>query len=182
MLIATILILEYYFLSVASTKLPSHLHSSSGTNNQWHRWGCLKSDKGGKRQWGDVSESSTNPCFFQNNSVRWTIQQDGTDNGTFLNDIQVQQYLNPTRDCGNAQGGRCTQNEPCTPCQLSKRIEFGDRWARCQSCSTKYMGDCNFVHGVGPYCYKSATSRDVIPCKKCCTEPIPMFEKNGTCY
>ena len=71
--------------------------------------------------------------------------------------------------------------DPCSPCELEKVLAFGV--TRCETCSVFNDGDCNFVPGVGPYCWESPDyderggSRKVVPCKQCCTEP---YQKDGT--
>ena len=88
----------------------------------------------------------------------------------------------PQRDCNSARGGRCSPGQPCTPCEWSRKEEFGERWSRCSICNSNNVGKCNFVPGVGPYCYKSATSREVVPCTKCCTEKVLEFDDDGICF
>ena len=53
---------------------------------------------------------------------------------------------------------------------------------RCRTCSSQNDGECNFVLGKGPYCPVSPDSKDVEPCKKCCTEPAPAYDSDGYCY
>jgi len=85
------------------------------------------------------------------------------------------------RDCKKGQAARCTRQDPCSPCELEKVLAFGV--TRCETCSVFNNGDCNFVPGVGPYCWESPDyderggSRKVVPCKQCCTEP---YQKDGT--
>ena len=81
-----------------------------------------------------------------------------------------------------ARKASCTKAKPCTPCEIDHMIPFGDRWTRCQSCSADVSEKCNFVPEVGPYCFKSVTSREVGPCKKCCTDGAPVFDDEGVCH
>ncbi|GMH72951.1 hypothetical protein TrRE_jg9278 [Triparma retinervis] len=85
------------------------------------------------------------------------------------------------RDCGGGLQSRCSLSQPCTPCEISRKGEFGARWSRCAMCSTSNLGKCSFVPEEGPYCYESATSRKVVPCTKCCTEPTLFFDGEGNC-
>ncbi|GMI45805.1 hypothetical protein TrCOL_g10949 [Triparma columacea] len=85
------------------------------------------------------------------------------------------------RDCQSGKKSRCSLSEPCTPCELERKSEFKERWSRCAQCSTSNTGKCGFVPDEGPYCFKSATSREVVPCTKCCTEPTLFFDEEGNC-
>ena len=107
------------------------------------------------------------------------------------------------RDCQSGKKSRCSLSEPCTPCELERKSEFKERWSRCAQCSTSNTGkvsrktkpptpsnawthpasppQCGFVPDEGPYCFKSATSREVVPCTKCCTEPTLFFDEEGNC-
>jgi hypothetical protein len=38
------------------------------------------------------------------------------------------------------------------------------------------------VPDVGPYCFKSALSREVIPCQVCCTEAAAQYDEDGVCF
>ena len=57
------------------------------------------------------------------------------------------------RDCKFGQKDKCTRQNPCTPCELDKLVAFDA--TRCETCSVFNRGDCNFVPGVGPYCWES---------------------------
>ncbi len=86
----------------------------------------------------------------------------------------VDPFISSFRDCHQAQPPTCTYDNPCTPCDISRREEFLESligWSRCRACSlANNDGECNFVEGVGPYCWKDALAWEVVPCKKCCTE------------
>ena len=108
------------------------------------------------------------------------------------NTMEIEPYISAARDCHQAQRRHCSLSQPCTPCELSRRDEFlhssdssrhDDGWSRCQACSVRNgYGDCNFVAGVGPYCWKNAERLDVVPCKTCCTENLAMYDAEGACY
>jgi hypothetical protein len=80
---------------------------------------------------------------------------------------------NKKRDCNRMQGEYCTPAEPCAPCEVETLLKFpgvwGESW-RCRKCSSSYTGDCNFVEHIGPYCKKDPFSREIVPCKRCCSE------------
>ena len=100
------------------------------------------------------------------------------------------------RDCEVAQPPACTIQNPCTPCEVESALTFGlapigrepssggmgrmeapilnrtGIWKRCVTCSPQNTGDCNFIEGVGPYCFESPGSRHAIPCKRCCSEGV----------
>jgi hypothetical protein len=131
-----------------------------------------------------VNASNGNDPFFQqcrNNEDRTT-----TYNFVMSADaseiVKRVRYLPSTRDCTYAKGASCTHDSPCTPCGIDRAEEFGSRWKRCVSCSPQNSGKCNFVPEIGPYCFKSALSREVVPCKTCCTDGTPLFDADGICW
>lgn len=144
--------------------LSAVLFETGTTTNYEHRWDCLQSSKGGKRMRGDKSAVSVNPCFANRTS--------------YLN--YQEKYIDDTRDCSSFRGSLCTLESPCVPCELDKAIEFGDVWKRCNSCNGTNH-NCDFVEGVGPYCYVSVKDLSRIePCSTCCTRPNPLiFENNN---
>ena len=170
---------QYWELSNAAITLPFNFQ------RDMYRWECLYSAKGGKRPFDDSRDLYKNPCFnVVSNDCVVNHNETMNDelNTTTCNVNHVPKYINDTRDCEYGKRSTCTKNSPCVPCGMKYKKEFGDRWKRCKSCSEeRYKNSCNFVKGVGPYCFKSATSRDVIPCVECCTKAIPIFV-NGTCY
>jgi len=74
------------------------------------------------------------------------------------------------RDCTTGQGGFCTKEEPCTPCDtFVKPFEFDGivYEGYCEQCSDSYVGYCNFQGGdKGPYCREFDGT--VAPCQRCC--------------
>lgn len=100
--------------------------------------------------------------------------------------IVPEPFISTTRDCERAQRGLCSLSQPCTPCEISRFREFHNSqhgWSRCQTCalSNRY-GDCSFVDGVGPYCWKDADFSNVVPCRKCCTDGVAVFDDDGVCH
>ena len=171
-----------FLLSETATRLP--------IGKRILRWECLNSSKGGKRPYGDTGEDFLNPCYNRTNETS------SADAGTFPfaslcstsdtdGDISKSEYIPATRDCQHAQTSLCALENPCTPCELSRRDEFHNSergWDRCQACSLRNNhGECNFKDGVGPYCWKDAESWEVVPCKICCTEGTPV-QADGVCY
>lgn len=161
---------------------------------------CLYSDKGGKRPLGSIANEYINPCF-NSSAVNSTNIVDQIDTATMHgfpdypspmcqsqkpNHLFQDLFISATRDCQQAQRGECSASEPCTPCEISRFTEFhgsSKGWTRCQSCvpENRY-GDCSFVDGVGPYCWKDAVSLDVVPCKRCCTDGAAVYDEDGICY
>lgn len=86
------------------------------------------------------------------------------------------------RDCSRGRGAVCSKDNPCTPCGLDRAEEFGDRWARCKTCTGNKDGDCGFVQDVGPYCFATGFGSQVVPCERCCTEDVLAFDDDGVCY
>ena len=172
------------FAIIYLLRLLSNASISVGTNNRRsnksiRRLECLYSNKGGKRPFGDTGDEYRNPCY--NSSLGYEHR---------VNEIEP--YISAARDCHQAQRKHCSLSQPCTPCELSRRDEFhnsdssrhDDGWSRCQACSVRNgNGDCNFVVGVGPYCWKNAERLEVVPCETCCTERyVAMFDAEGACY
>ena len=141
---------------------------------------CLYSNKGGKRPFGDTSDEYRNPCYNSSLGYEHRVNE------------EIEPYISAARDCHQAQRKHCSLSQPCTPCELSRRDEFhssdssrhdADGWSRCQACSVRNgYGDCNFVAGVGPYCWKNEERLEVVPCETCCTENVAMFDAEGACY
>jgi hypothetical protein len=189
--IALMLGIQYYYLVSVSSFLPASRFYIY--NVDVRRVDCEKSSKGGKRALNSYQQYDVNPCFCVSGagtcvsvttglvlSTNSSCPTDGSYKCTSLDgagDISV--YLGYDRNCNGGQGVSCTQDQPCYPCELDAVVAFQSE--RCRTCSTDFKGDCNFVEGVGPYCYSSPNSRKVVPCKKCCTEPITQIV-NGTCY
>ena len=171
-----------------------------------HRLECLYSDKGGKRPLGSTTKEYINPCF-NSSAVNITdvieIEDINTTNmhgfhdfsasmcpsqrlKTTTNNMGQGPFISVTRDCQKAQREECSISEPCTPCETSRFNEFhssSKRWSRCRSCApSNGYGDCSFVDGVGPYCWKDAISLDVVPCKICCSDGKAVFDEDGICY
>ena len=172
----------------------------SGVNVR--RLDCLYSRKGGKRPMGDVGDVYRNPCYSPaaaTNSSFLNITAAAEDNNTVTirsrsGDISTsmcdpsntnEPYISAARDCQNSQRGQCSVLSPCTPCEISRFKEFHNSqhgWSRCQSCDKANSVPCSFVDGVGPYCWKDAVSRDIVPCKKCCTDADRVYDDNGVCH
>jgi len=93
--------------------------------------------------------------------------------------VTIERAIPATRDCSRARSATCSLHDPCTPCGLDRAFEFGDRWSRCRNCENNDMKDCNFVEGVGPYCFADAFKRSVVPCEQCCTEKERRFVGDG---
>ena len=182
-----------HLLSEASISVGTNRRS----NKSIHRLECLSSIKGGKRPFGDTSEEYRNPCFnITNDDVGDLLSQSltlcaSTKTNDNDNTIEIEPYISAARDCHQAQRMHCSLVQPCTPCELSRRDEFhssdssrhDDGWSRCQACSVRNgYGDCNFVAGVGPYCWKNAERLEAVPCETCCTENVAMFDAEGVCY
>lgn len=165
-----------------------------------YRLDCLESNKGGKRPLGSTSEEFKNPCFFDkiNKTINGTESTKTSSLSSMSTSIDysicrisknqsaVEPYISAARDCSRSQQNICTPTEPCTPCEISRFHEFHNSalgWSRCQTCAlSNGYGECNFRNGIGPYCWKDASSRMIVPCKKCCTDQVPMFDNAGKCY
>jgi hypothetical protein len=198
-LTAVLVLYEYHLISLFQVNW-------AGSNVL--RLDCLYSNKGGKRPLVSTSDEFRNPCFVTDSNaaanVRGVTEEIVTlagiheygdyqplsfcssRVGSSKNNSIHEPFISPARDCQFGQHGTCSLDEPCTPCEISRFSEFHNSphgWSRCQSCSlaNKY-GKCYFVEGVGPYCWKDSYSRDVVPCRKCCTDSIPVFDDEGVCY
>jgi hypothetical protein len=161
-------------------------------NARLYREDCIDSSKGGKRPGKSRHSIYENPyCEYGNNcTIVATGLPSNTTNGTTCprgrsavchdkKGAEVDKYVPKLRNCMGGQGSQCTEEQPCSPCELTKLVEFGE--GRCGSCSTEFTGACNFIPGVGPYCLESTTSKKVVPCKTCCTPPEPLIV-DGICY
>ncbi len=194
LLILMLVVVQYYHLWFALLTVP--VDFDDNRSKPAHRFDCLNSEKGGKRARGDESTKAKNPCFAHMNSTckladdtiilinstNATVQciADESAENKFNGEV-IERYLSDSRDCGSARGDECSMSQPCTPCELSRAEEFGDRWTRCTTCSSRNRGNCRFVEGVGPYCYKGAYTREVVPCRSCCTDGDTAFDFEGVC-
>jgi hypothetical protein len=153
-----------------------------GNGEKLYRLDCLRSDKGGKRPIGDTSEEFRHPC--SNDAIDGTESDEMSGSNLCSSSTAIETpYISATRDCHIGQSSRCTLAQPCVPCEISRRDEFRDRWFRCQACSVRNdYGRCNFKDGVGPYCWAGADGWGVVPCQKCCTDNVAMYDKDGVCY
>jgi hypothetical protein len=175
---------------------------------------CVLSNKGGKRAEMDKRELTLHPCWCDGERFHCRDKKSGqviadscpTDGNAECianspyREVHLPLRVDATRDCDYAQRAACTINNPCTPCEVTRALEFGlapigpfavgsstnretglmeqpglnrtGTWKRCVTCSPQARGDCNFIEGVGPYCYESPGSRRAVPCKKCCTEGV----------
>jgi hypothetical protein len=166
-------------------------------NTKFHRTDCLLSGKGGKRPFKAMTAIDANPCFCTGPGTQCLRNSDktvisgtcpigtatcmATINGT---STEVKPYISHFRNCIGGQGSSCTKQQPCYPCERSRLPEWGkgsSGSARCRMCSSEFSGDCQFIPGVGPYCFDKPGSKNVVPCKKCCTEPAPLIV-GGVCY
>lgn len=159
-------------------------------NTLLHREDCIDSTKGGKRPGKNRISTYFNPCFcaYGNNCTavatglplnETTCYRDHSSICRNKYGQKVDKYASKLRDCNGGQGKFCTKDQPCTPCELDKLVEFGA--GRCGSCSTDFTGFCDFIPEVGPFCLESNVSKNVIPCKTCCTPPEPLMV-DGLCY
>mmetsp|Transcript_6659 Transcript_6659/g.14572 ORF Transcript_6659/g.14572 Transcript_6659/m.14572 type:complete len:234 (-) Transcript_6659:2316-3017(-) len=161
-------------------------------NSELHRTDCLESGKGGKRPSKEVKEIDQNPCYCLSSVANCTDVVTGLDISnvtcpfdgsatcsTRSTGVEIKPYHSRKRDCQGGQRPSCTMDEPCTPCERSRLLEFGA--SRCRTCSTDFLGNCNFIPGVGPYCFESHGYKHVVACTQCCTEAETLIV-NGTCY
>ena len=167
-------------------------------NDLLHREDCRFSGKGGKRAGNNTGYEDLNPCFCVNtalttcystvdSSITYDLSSvDCPTNGTAKckqgegDEYKIHRYVPSLRDCHGGQEAYCTMDQPCTPCEADTLTTF--RNGRCRTCSSQNDGECNFILGKGPYCLVSPDSKDVEPCKKCCTEPDPVYDSAGLCY
>jgi len=196
----TMVAVQYYQLWFAVLEVPIDFASDA------RRYDCLNSNKGGKVQSGNTAKHSVNPCFCHANATctlsdgsKFNVSDPAAIHFNTYNSsevcvddagatcefqgLAVERFLEdaPNRDCDSARGDRCSLSQPCTPCEYSAKSEFGARWSRCATCTAEHNGDCNFVPGVGPYCYKGVDTREVVPCVTCCTEKFLEFDAQGVC-
>ncbi len=166
--------------------------------NAIHRDDCIASSKGGKRSANNTAYEDMNPCFCHgaNAQCHTTIKYstkvydlniekcptDGTAKCVqgLRHEDRIHRWVPSLRDCRGGQLTRCTKDQPCTPCERSSLPLF--KQGRCKSCSSINNGDCRFVPDVGPYCLVSPTSKEIEPCRQCCTEPEPLFDSTGFCW
>jgi len=183
---------QLYHLIFAAMYIPASRFQIM--NPALHRSDCLASTKGGKRPFPSTIHYDINPCFCFSGATCQTklTHQNVTKSSCPLDESAecrmpdggyIEMYLSYLRDCKGGQGPACTKQEPCTPCERSRLVEFGVSagLGRCRTCSTDFKGDCNFVPDVGPYCFKKHGSKEIEPCKQCCTEPERILV-NGVCY
>ena len=188
-----------YHLWFAILKVPADFRTTA------IRLDCLHSDKGGKTIykrydndldrdpcWCPISANCTLPAGeyiydFGKQMNSFVVTEEN--NRTALNclvasgskchtseGVRINKFIDSRRDCQSGRGPTCTMKQPCTPCGVEYQPIFGDRWSRCQQCSSLNNGKCDFVPGVGPYCFKGADTREVVPCVSCCTEPELIWE------
>jgi len=156
-----------------------------------HRSDCILSAKGGKREGNSTAWEDLNPCFCKGTaSCLHVVSKEviNTDScpwdGTAKcrqDDHKIHRFVSNLRDCRGGQQPVCSKDEPCTPCGR-EQLPLWRNQGRCRSCSKHNMGDCLFVPGQGPYCLKAPDSKEVEPCKRCCTDPEPLFVNSTTCY
>lgn len=182
-----IVAVQLYFVVQAVVFIPAFPYSYK----EMIRVDCLNSGKGGKRPRGSERYFDYNPCFCHSGaecydiSIGEVISTDGScpKDGKYgckspAGD-EISLYINDDRNCRLGQGNKCTKSEPCHPCNRDDLPTW--KSGRCQSCAIENTASCNFVPGVGPYCLESPDSLVVVPCKTCCTDPVPLFV-NNTCY
>lgn len=166
-------------------------------NSKLHRSDCIDSGKGGKRKGKSIMTEDKNPCFCNAATgnictilATGTVQSaatcptDGTAKCTTSTGKPVHRFVPNLRNCNGGQEARCTKDQPCYPCEREQLPHWG-RGQRCRSCSSQNSGECKFIPGVGPYCFvpsaANSTSKEIQPCKKCCTDPTVLIS-NGVCY
>ena len=188
--IVAIAIIYHLHAMNESTILSSRGMGGSGGMGP-HRLDCLRSRKGGKRPHGDVSEEYRHPCHngtYEGDddayveSYRCPSSGAGAAAGTTIG-TPAPPYISASRDCREGQSNRCTLSQPCVPCEIDRRLEFEGRWSRCRACSMRNRyGNCDFVDGLGPYCFATGRLVEVVPCRRCCTERDAMYDEDGVCY
>lgn len=191
----TIIVFAFIYLLHLLSDASDRVGTNRRSNKSIHRLECLYSNKGGKRPLNEMSDEYRNPCFNSTDEIKSNNDigdLSSLDSLTLCpstkankDDIMgIEPYISAARDCHQAQLRLCSSSQPCTPCELSRRDEFNsDGWSRCQACSVHNgNGDCNFVAGVGPYCWKNGERLEVVPCETCCTENVAMFDAEGACY
>ncbi|KAJ1460217.1 hypothetical protein M885DRAFT_510022 [Pelagophyceae sp. CCMP2097] len=179
---------QYYFIFRAANIFPYTYNDDLVL-----RYDCLHSTKGGKISDLDAentAESLMNPCFCHATArcrIRatnafidpLTCPRDGTaecseQDGYIIGRQGGKKEQRTDRDCKQGRGSKCTKEEPCTPCDLDELATGYDQFF-CAFCTDVNKGDCKFRQDTGPYCYASPGSRDVVPCKRCCTPPLVDF-------
>lgn len=189
LLMSLMIIVQLYYLLQASLFIPASRFQVYNSN--FIRQDCTDSSKGGKRPQDSSELQYRNPCFCHDKARcidestgrelnRLHCPIDGTAKCLAPNNYTlILPYILDSRNCKGGMGIYCSKDEPCYPCDRDRFRSFGS--TRCGSCSTDFKGECNFTPDVGPYCFKKPGSKDVEPCKVCCTESTPIFV-NNTCY
>mmetsp|Transcript_33274 Transcript_33274/g.43873 ORF Transcript_33274/g.43873 Transcript_33274/m.43873 type:complete len:240 (-) Transcript_33274:260-979(-) len=184
LLISAILI-QYYYLFYAVLHFPPYRAAQMLMSVK--RKDCLQSRKGGKVSiYDEESVYTRDRCYCEErhtcldsngNALEGISWEMCPVDGTCIRNIggYQSQYRSTRdfenmyeRDCDDGRGAECTKQEPCTPCESDRLREFDA--PDCGLCWTLNDGDCNFVEGVGPYCWASPDTREVVPCTQCCTE------------
>mmetsp|Transcript_24574 Transcript_24574/g.29589 ORF Transcript_24574/g.29589 Transcript_24574/m.29589 type:complete len:293 (-) Transcript_24574:129-1007(-) len=187
------MIQTYYLYRAANNFSGSHRYF----DDDIYRFDCYKSRKGGKIAQDDsLPLIDRNPCFChefaqcRDSNTNAYIEPascplDGTANcreyiapntKRSISRTLSSTYISHKRDCQNGKKASCTKEQPCTPCELDKLLLFGSQASYCSLCSVLNNGDCHFKPGIGPYCFKSPNSNEFEPCRRCCTESLPVFE------
>jgi len=200
LILGVLVVVQMYYLVHAVLYIPATQFYTF--NPKFHRTDCFISDKGGKRPLASKDALYQHPCYCYdgtkyNTRVRCMYRgskqlenslcpTDGSANcEEYRNPLDpenfafVKPYLDDQRDCLGGQATKCTVDQPCTPCELDTLHLWN--YNRCRNCVAHIPDDCHFVPGVGPYCKVSPTSKQVVPCKNCCTEN-KVIVINHTCY
>lgn len=162
---------------------PCHEQSTFGHN-------CKNNDSDGcsnETTHGINSKEPSNSSISHGGPLHYSLSYPCQSKASSPSDsLSFDPFISAFRDCHQGRPPVCSYTNPCTPCELSRREEFQESlhgWSRCQACSlANNDGECNFVKGVGPYCWKNALAWEVVPCKKCCTEGGPVIDENGKCH
>ena len=180
---------QMYYLLMASLYMPASRFQV--LNPSYVRVDCRNPTKGGKRRYGTRdSEEYRNPCWCHRNAkcrdsdgntafpayCPYTFQCYDGQNFTRL----IDQFSDNKRNCKGGMGLACTKDEPCFPCEPELLANFVNA-SRCTMCQSADMGYCNFIPDLGPYCLVKAGSKEITPCKRCCSDPTPVFI-DGKCY
>ena len=178
---------QCYYLIIASIHIPYFPYS---LNRDLVRYDCISSGKGGKRPGNAIEVFDINPCFCHSNATCTLL------NGTIVPsescplegatchqgenmDLVITSYISNKRDCMGGAGIQCSREQPCDPCERDELALWGS--GRCRTCYSDFRGDCHFTPDRGPWCRKAPGSKDVVPCKTCCTEKTPLLV-DGICY
>jgi len=150
----------------------SNNNNADGCSNETiHGINCNKPSNSSINHGGPLHYSLSYPCQMKTSGM--------------LDSLSADPFISAFRDCHQARPPTCSYTNPCTPCEMSRREEFQESmhgWSRCRACSlANNEGECNFIEGVGPYCWKDALEWEVVPCKKCCTKGGPIIDENGVC-